>query len=32
MKLLEPVLTLEKGLSFMSRFLAFRLLVVLEKK
>jgi SAM-dependent methyltransferase len=32
MNLLKPVLTLEKGLSFMSRFLAFRILVVLEKK
>lgn len=32
MNLLKPVLTLEKALSFMSRFLAFRILVVLEKK
>lgn len=32
MKLLEPVLALENSLSVISRFLAFRLLVVLEKK
>ena len=32
MNLLKPVLTLEKAFSFMSRFLAFRILVVLEKK
>ena len=30
-QLLKPVLTLEKALSFMSRLLAFRILVVLEK-
>jgi len=32
MKLVEPVLVLENTLSFMSHFLAFRILVVLEKK
>ncbi|MEB3189646.1 MAG: class I SAM-dependent methyltransferase [Snowella sp.] len=32
MALLKPVLALENALSFMSRFLAFRILVVLEKK
>jgi len=31
-QLLKPVLALEKALSFMSRFLAFRILVVLEKR
>jgi len=31
-KLVEPVLALEKALSFMSIFLAFRILVVLEKQ
>ena len=31
-QLLAPILTLEKALSFMSRFLAFRILVVLEKQ
>ena len=32
MSLLEPVLALENALSFMSRFLSFRILVILEKR